>query len=60
MSYTNNEKKEALDEQNKIIDELGLVVIDREKEQCKSLFWFVVLVSVGLCCVAFCILVYGT
>jgi hypothetical protein len=59
MSYTSEEKKKALDEQNAVIDDSGLVVIDMEKEQCKNLYWFAVLVSVGLCCVAFCIIVYG-
>lgn len=53
------ERKEALVERNAIIDESGLSVVDMEKERCGSLFWFVVLVSVGLCCVAFCILVHG-
>jgi hypothetical protein len=60
MGYTEEEKKKALDEQNNIINESGLVVVDMEKERYRSLFRFAVLVSVGLCCVAFCILVYGT
>lgn len=59
MSYTSEEKKKALDEQNKVINESGLVVVDMEKEHCGILFWFAVLVSIGICCVAFCIVVYG-
>lgn len=59
MSYTNYEKKKALDEQNKVIDSLDLDVLDKEKEHCSILFWFAVLISIGICCVAFCILVYG-
>lgn len=59
MSYTSEEKKNVLDEQDRIISESGLVVVDMEKERCRSLFWFAVLVSVGLCCIGVCIVVYG-
>jgi len=59
VRYTDDGKKETIDEQNKIIDELGLVVIDMEKERCKNLFWFAVLISIGLCCLGFCLVVYG-
>lgn len=59
MGYTSEEKKMALDEQDRIISESGLVVVDMEKERCRDLLWFVVLVSVGLCCIGVCLVVYG-
>jgi len=59
MIYTEAEKKESLDEQNKAIDGLGLSVVDMEKERRNSLFWFVTLIVVGLCCLGFCLVVYG-
>jgi len=59
MSYTVEEKEEALEEQNKIINALSLSVIDIEKEQCDTIFLFVLLIAIGLCCLGFCLVVYG-
>jgi hypothetical protein len=57
--YTEEKNKETMDEQNKIIDELGLSVVDMEKERRNSLLWFVTLIAIGLCCLGFCLVVYG-
>lgn len=60
MNYTEEQKLEAISEQNRAINELeNLNVVDMEKEQRKTLFWFVVLICIGLCCLGFCLVVYG-
>ena len=60
MGYTDGEKKEALDEQNRIINETGLSVIDMEKERMRqAVFFYVWLILLGLLITGFCVFVHG-
>jgi len=60
MSYTNEEKKEALVEQNAIINKSGLHVIDMEKERLRQIrFFYVWLIAIGLLIVGVCVCIYG-
>jgi hypothetical protein len=60
MSYTDLEKKKFLDEQNRIIDELGLSVVDVEMEMKRQArFFYLWLIVLGLLITGVCFFVHG-
>jgi hypothetical protein len=61
MSYTKEQKQKAMQEQNKMINDLGsLSVIDMEKERRREMLWFYVwLIGVGALITGICFFVHG-
>lgn len=60
MSYTKKEKNDVIEDQNKVINELGLSVIDMEKERMLQVrFFYIWLIALGLLITGICFFVHG-